>query len=65
VLYAIGPAKAGLYDSNHSFAIITGDIQSGSPTRRVPATCQDRQGAIAQSSADVVATSDNKRSRRA
>jgi hypothetical protein len=32
--------------------------------RRVPATCLDRQGANAQSRADVVAHSDNKRSRR-
>jgi len=49
---------------NRHFVIITPDIQSGSLSRRVPATCLDRQGANAQSRADVVADRDNERSRR-
>jgi hypothetical protein len=35
------------------------DIQSGSPEVANPATCQDRQGAFAQSRADVAARRGN------
>jgi hypothetical protein len=40
-------------------AYTEGDIQRGSPQVASPATCPDRQGAIAPSRADVVTASDN------